>query len=121
MLEFLIDTGADWASLQPADAIAGLRFELSELESPGRWGETAVLQGIGGDAMCYVEQAVFGFRHIDGRVREIGTSIYILQPSEFSQDVPSLLGWNVLRHFDLRLSWYRETVTLLDPDEVQTF
>ncbi|MGH2610407.1 MAG: hypothetical protein ACRDHF_15105 [Tepidiformaceae bacterium] len=43
---------------------------------------------------------------------QVQTTLYVATPSAANREFPSLLGWDVLRHFDLAISWDRRAVTL---------
>jgi hypothetical protein len=55
------------------------------------------------------------FQHDDGRRQYIDGTINVAPVRSDNRNVPSLLGWDVLSKFDVRLNWTTKTVELRDP------
>lgn len=105
--DFLIDTGADRTVLS-----AGLLAELRlppEPPSPG-----AALRGIGGDTEMLLVSTLLEFTRDDGRPARVGGR-FAAFTDRGATDV-SILGRDVLDHFDVIISRRRDEVLLLAPD-----
>lgn len=98
-IEFLIDTGATFSTLHPNDALFVLGIDSVRLSVPYIWPDKEPSLGIGGMVEDYVEPAEYVFTHEDGTTQTIVGHIRIAQPTAYNQQFPSLLGWDVLRHF----------------------
>lgn len=94
-ITFLVDTGADTSYLHPGDGSAlGVPFDLLQgcLRS----------QGIGGTASYFQEPAVLIF--IDESTAQYHgyrININIAKPGDVSDRIPSLLGRNVIRRWQM--------------------
>ena len=118
-VRFLIDTGADFTTLSPfaTHRLLGndyLNMDFSTL--PG----TLELQGIGGVHLGIRTPAELLWRARDGAVFATLMHIVLVQPTpptpglHGNWTLPSLLGRDALRYFDLQLSYNPPTVTLLE-------
>ena len=114
-VRFMIDTGADFSLVHPRDAtlLLGTDFDLSSV--PNR--EIITMAGIGPNAIRTVARTV-GIRLFDTQGRPFRfsqTILFALPPSPGRPtpwNVPSLLGRDILRYFDLHLSYDPPTVSL---------
>ena len=111
-VDFVLDTGAAVTSLQPGDATAALGIDRDKLTNPDVWPQRVTAHGFGGPSTCYVENAEFGFRHENGGLQVLRDRILIAQPTTANRELPSVLGWNVLRYFRIELDWARRQVRL---------
>jgi hypothetical protein len=62
--------------------------------------------------MGYVWPATFQFQHDDGRVRQITHEIEIARPSATNAMLPSLLGMDILRQFQVHMDYVGLQLTL---------
>lgn len=110
---FLIDTGADYTVLSPTDAI-NLRVELGvDLLSlpPG-----VMLGGIGGEiATRRIQAAIF----IGGYIWQGEILLAESPPGRFIE-MPSILGWDVMRYLTLFMDYATRRVLLLEPGDAAT-
>ena len=107
----LIDTGAHTTSLHPVDAIVGAGISAERLADPGAWARHEQRVGVGGGARYFLTEAVYAFRHEDGQWQEISGDIRIAQLQADNILFPSLLGWDILRHFSISLDWRTRSIT----------
>ena len=112
LVPFIIDTGASTTVVHAHDALHHLRLPETDLD-PRTWppSERRLTSGIGGIAACRAVDASYAFK-VEGGGREIVRGTVELGAVDTSQ-LPSLLGWDVLRHFRLDLNASRGSVTLL--------
>jgi hypothetical protein len=68
--------------------------------------------GIGGSALYYVVPCVYNFTHDDGMPHEIDGDIRIAQIRDDNLGLPSLLGWDILRHFEIAIDFRADRVVL---------
>ena len=115
-----IDTGADYTVLSPAQARAVLGADYKGIDFERDIGRFD-LYGISGSASPFViRNATLTFRDEQGARLAIDLPILIARPStpqptpDSNWEVPSLLGQDALRHFDLALSYNPPTVTLTE-------
>ncbi len=111
---FLIDTGSVTSIVHATDARTRLNLAMSELE-PAAWPPEEVVRrrGVAGVALSLPLDAAFDFVHEDGATETITETIEL--GGLGSEGLPSLLGWDVLRHFRLDLNASRGSVALLPP------
>ena len=111
---FLIDTGSSTTIIHAKDARTRLNLAASELD-PTAWAseETVRRRGVAGVALSRLIEATFEFEHDDGFPQTIAETIEL--GTLDSQQLPSLLGWDVLRRFRLDLNASRERVALGPP------
>lgn len=116
--KFLIDTGADFTTLGPEDALAALGWSYLELD----FADPATrldLMGVGaGDASATIRDAMLTFTADNGEKMTMSVALAIARPDPATPAahgnwlMPSLLGRDVLQHFDLRLSYHPPSVVL---------
>ena len=112
-IDFLIDTGATSSTVHPHDMLTHFRVTPNELASPDRWPRRRTGFGIGGGVLDYIESAELRFERDDGTVLALEQDILIAQLTSENEDLPSLLGWDVLQHFRLTLD-ARTSLVMLD-------
>lgn len=98
---FVLDTGSTTSCLHPVDAITALDIPLADLQRPAAWPRTELHRGIGGDAIYYTVPAEYLFKRDGGPYLVVPGVVRIAQPTPHNQDVPSMLGWDVLERFRL--------------------
>jgi hypothetical protein len=92
------------------DAIrAGVPLET--LDQPGLWKLRREHRGIGGTSDFYVVPCFFAFPDDNIGQRNFSAEIDIA-PGRPDTYVPSVLGWDVLQHFAIRLDWSQRAVEL---------
>lgn len=109
-VDFLIDTGASKSVLHPADAFR-IGFTPEQLTTPQPW-PTETFTGIGGSVREYVFSARYGFVFMDQSTKTIEGQISVAPYSSANARLPSLLGWDVLRYFELTASWWNRQLCL---------
>ena len=110
---FLVDTGADFTILQPDDARQLLRLSQQAAPVPSGSGSLTI-SGIGSSMERTTIRRV-GLRFMDdsGEAYWFAQSILFADdPSSRSWNVSSVLGRDVLRRFDLNLSYDPPSVSL---------
>ena len=112
-IDFLIDTGSISTTLHPRDMIRSFHLTRGELAAPERWNRSRTGIGIGGRVMEFIEAAQLRLRRDDGTLRTFEHDVLIAQLTSENEYLPSLLGWDVLRHFRLTLDT-RTGVVLLE-------
>jgi hypothetical protein len=101
LVNFVLDTGATNSCIHPLDA-RRLRIPRSALDSDA-WTESTSTMGIGGRALYRSVPARYAFIQEDPAQTEIieEASARLAASTSSNQRLPSLLGWDVLRHFRL--------------------
>lgn len=114
LVPFLIDTGSTTTVIHARDAYHRLGLREADLD-PRAWPDDEIRMsgGIGGGAPYRLLGASYEFAHEDGRVETIAGTVEL--GGIGSEGLPSLLGWDVLRHFRLDLNARRGSVALLPP------
>lgn len=93
---FVIDTGAAVTCIHAIDATRRFGIPEGELD-PTLWSASSVAGGVGGSIRYRESPSTYGFPRDDGGVEMIEGMVRI---GEFrSGSLPSLLGWDLLRHF----------------------
>ena len=108
---FLIDTGSATSIVHAKDAITRLNLARAAME-PAAWApeETVRRLGVAGVARSRMIEATFEFTHEDGSPQALAETIEL--GAVDSQQLPSLMGWDLLRHFRIELDRGTGTVTL---------
>lgn len=102
-VDFVVDSGSHFTCLQPNDASLWAGIAEARLEDPRAWPTTTGGSGIGGGSIFFPMPAAFTFRHESGRSQTIRQTIYIAHLTQANMYMPSLMGWDLLRHFRLLL------------------
>jgi hypothetical protein len=110
-VEFLLDTGAAMTCLHPRDAML-VGVEPVRLTSAASWPRLEQSFGVGGAAAIFVTPARYAFERDDLPPYIIEGEIRVAQLSLGNQRLPSLLGWDVLKHFALSIDQDTGEVTL---------
>jgi hypothetical protein len=104
LLNFVIDTGATNSCIHPRDAHR-LGIPRSALD-PGTWEKSSSTLGIGGRAFYKPCAATYAFVPEENPMEPLnlsGASVRLAASTPANQRLPSLLGWDVLRHFRLTI------------------
>lgn len=106
-VEFLVDTGADATSLMPGN-LGVMRVDLTRVHATYRR-----VGGVGGEARYKTTRAVLRFRDHDafGHFQEFEIDIHLMAGRE-GQQLPSLLGRDILNECECILDGVRERVAL---------
>ena len=104
-IDFVIDTGAQFTNIQPNDAYLWAEIPDDQLSDPAMWPRTTYGSGIGGLGVFFPMPASYRFRHESGRVETIVGRIYIAQLTRDNINMPSLMGWDILRQFRIALDY----------------
>ena len=114
-VNFVIDTGSSSTCLHPLDATIGMGIAPGRLALPQFWTEQTDHGGIGGSALYFPVEAHYAFLREDDEWKIIEDRIEIAQLRAANTQLPSLLGWNVLKHFRLNIDHSGGIVELDDP------
>lgn len=114
LVPFVIDTGATTTALHAHDSLRRLGMDEADLD-PREWPveELSLSGGVGGAAPYRVVDAAYEFHQEGGTSQVVVASIGLGAAN--TEHLPSLLGWDVLRHFRLDLNASRGTVALFEP------
>jgi len=106
-IEFLVDSGADATSLMPPD-LDQIGVDLMRVRGTHRR-----VGGVGGEARYKRTRAVLRFRDHDafGHFQEFEIDIHLMAGSE-GQQLPSLLGRDILNECECTLDGVRERVAI---------
>ena len=97
LIPFVVDTGAATTCVHALDAVTRLGMSPASLD-PASWsGSVSVIGGTAGSLSYLTKEASFGFLQNDGSWITIDGDIRISEAS--SGFTPSVLGWDLLRHF----------------------
>ena len=109
---FLIDTGSSTSIVHAKDASTRLNLATDAME-PTAWApeETVRRRGVAGVALSRLIEATFEFKHDDGALQAIAETIEL--GAVDSQQLPSLLGWDILSRFRIELDRGAGAVTLV--------
>lgn len=111
-IDFVVDTGASRTCIHPLDAVRRLGVSPETLAAPAQWRQQVDSGGVGGRARYFVEDAAYGFHHDGGKTERIIGEIQIAELTNANQWLPSLLGWDLLQHFQLVTHGGDQTITL---------
>ena len=100
---FLLDTGCAESILHPTDAAHRIGIPEDRLRQPALWPDVSVGMGVGGLATFRVP-AQDGVLDESGRIELVEGQIRIAELTSASQSLPSLLGWDVLRDFEILIN-----------------
>jgi|SRR5579871_6959817 len=103
-VDFIVDSGSHFTCLQPNDATLWAGITEEKLRDPYAWPATMGGAGIGGGSI-FPMPAAFTFRHESGRRQTIRQTIQIAHLTPANMYMPSLMGWDLLRHFRLLLDY----------------
>lgn len=114
---FMIDTGADFSVVAPLDT---LRLFGDDIDFSGTTSDFAIA-GIGGVETRFIRMPIqLNFSADDGQRLTKTYDMAVLEPSPERAGepdgwaMPSLLGRDVLQHFDLHLSYHPPSVSLTE-------
>ncbi len=109
---FLIDTGSSTSIVHAKDASTRLNLATDAMQ-PTAWTpeETVRRRGVAGVALSRLIEATFEFTHDDGALQAIAETIEL--GAVDSQQLPSLLGWDILSRFRIELDRGAGAVTLV--------
>jgi hypothetical protein len=119
VIDFLVDTGAMMSCVHPSDATLVLGIDSLQLQDPSRWGKHRPAQGIGGGSLDFLMPAAFAMLQ-DNRagVDLFEQEIAIAQSLPgVNDELPSLLGWDILERYRLLADWGRRELKLILPTE----
>lgn len=105
-VSFLVDTGADSTTLMPADA-ARLGLDLSSLPD-----SQTLCIGIGGVAQCHVVDGLLVFSD-DSQLYSYVLRLTVAPPAQGLDDLPSLLGRDVLDNWAMTYDPQRSRLTFV--------
>ena len=120
MVDFRLDTGADFTTLSPRDAYSVLEERYLEMVFDPEE-EVIEMVDAGGGASTIVRQARIALFDEDDRPVPITLGVALMRPSPRQPgahglwdnwDMPSLLGPDILHYFDLRLSYHPPSAVL---------
>ena len=111
-MPFLIDTGSSTSIVHAKDARTRLNLATGVME-PAAWTpeETVRRRGVAGVALSRLIEATFEFTHDDRSLQAIAETIEL--GAVDSQQLPSLMGWDLLRRFRIEVDRGAGTVTLV--------
>lgn len=112
VVDFLVDTGATLTCLHPKDAIFLLGLDPAALADPTRWSDRVPTAGIGGSVEYYRVSARYLFIHEEIAPQQIDAPIHIAQLRAENQQLPSLLGRDLLAHFNMAFTIAGDSITL---------
>ena len=108
----ILDTGAAFTCIHSATAVELFGMSAASLD-PSSWPASRSIVGIGG-ALQYLEFAAeFGFGGEDGTLEVLTGALHIGELA--SRGTPPILGWDLLRQFQLSIDGPAGTVELRRP------
>jgi hypothetical protein len=110
-IDIVVDTGAAITCLSPRDAVR-VGVPQTTLADPSRWQSVESYSGVGGDTTYLVVPTWYRFLHEDGTTQHVDAAINIMPRLPQTQQMPSLLGWDVLAQFRLTMDWSQRSVEL---------
>jgi hypothetical protein len=94
----ILDTGASATCVHASTAIDLLGMAEGELDSSS-WPTVHRITGIGGTRAYFTVDAQFGFPRLDGSLEVLAGTLQVGELS--SRGIPPILGWDLLRQFQL--------------------
>ena len=119
-IAMLVDTGADTTALGPRDALALLGRSYLDMDFDHGPGSIRVRGFGGGEGSALVSPMELWLRDTDGIDFPVLLNVAITKPSPAQPgdrgnwQLPSLLGRDILSHFDLALSYNPPAVSLTE-------
>jgi hypothetical protein len=114
-VDFLLDTGAGTSVVHPLDATTKLGIHDAALRNPAIWPIQRTAYGIGGSSPEYSVPAIYALQHDDGTWARHREDLATARPMPGNQTLPSLLGWDILRHYRVIADWRARLVRLEVP------
>ena len=114
-VEFIVDSGAGSTLLHPRDAQGRVGIQPFHQADLSRRAGRVTYTGVGGNVTYFVTPVRYRFQHDDGRYQYIDGTINVAPLRADNRQLPSVLGWDVLSHFEVLLNWTTKTVELRDP------
>ena len=112
LIDFLLDTGAATTCLHAWDASERMRIGDERLMTGDAWDDTETYSGVGGGATYYVTRARYALLNERSEWQILDGSVRVAQASSANADLPSILGWDILRRFTVSLDWRQKLVEL---------
>ncbi len=122
MVDFRLDTGADFTTLSPKDAYSVLEERYLEMIFDPEE-EVVEMIGAGGGASTIIRQVQIALFDENGQPVSITLGIALMKPSPRQPgaqghwdnwDMPSLLGLDILHRFDLSFSYHPPSAALVE-------
>ena len=95
-VRFLVDTGSPATMISPSDA---KNLGINHRDLQGR--PCGEISGFGGKCNAFLEEGVLYFKGTDEKNVKICVSIEILEPYEASEQLPSIIGRDVLHSWKM--------------------
>ncbi|HEY7802562.1 MAG TPA: hypothetical protein VIE40_07795 [Dehalococcoidia bacterium] len=111
-LNFLVDTGSGSTCAHADDTVRQFAVPPARLADASLWQRRETLEGVGGAATYYVVRAQFAFVEDNRSVVRISSDLRIAQLTRMSEQLPSILGWDVLQDFTFSTDWRTRIVRL---------
>lgn len=112
LIDFLLDTGAATTCLHARDATERMRIGDERLTNADGWDYSETYSGVGGGATYYVTRARYALLNDRSEWQILEGSVRVAQASAANADLPSILGWDILRRFTVALDWRQKLVEL---------
>jgi hypothetical protein len=107
---FVVDTGAMVTTLHPLDISRHVGVDPSRLRAILPEAAAERIQGVGGHIEALAVPAMYALLHDNNAFQYIRGQIRSVPLTPTSAPLPSLLGWDLLRHFrlevDYRSGWF---------------
>jgi hypothetical protein len=114
-VDFLLDTGASSSCVHPLDATTRIGISDASLRTPSLWALQRTSHGVGRSSADYVVPAYYALQHDDGTWATHREDLAIARPTTANQGIPSLLGWDILRHYRVVVDWSGNSIRLETP------
>lgn len=106
-LWLLADTGAGKTIIHPRDfTLLGIPWEQLP-KTHNSW-------GIGGYSANRIAKGIVSFQHLNSRVSAFEVDLWVAEPTNANELLPSILGWDILRFFRLYIDNGSNILYLLD-------